>query len=530
MAITKSIRQKLFMLLIIIGSLPLIVVVIVSARHMIDELEDVAVRNGELHNGIIAEHVTEMVEKNFYVLRTMTMNPIIVDCVLNPTEHNVDAARNVLFDTNSVFRDRNLMALTGSDARQLIRTDNSTLVNVGERQHFVEATFGREYVSDTITSMSTGRLIVVVEVPVRNKRKRPIGMIQRNLNLDELQNFVKTQGDPMISVMIIDRNGKTIAHSQDAVDFVAEQNGEGTYKFLTDRMQDREGEFRAEIDGEDTLICYSRNYHTGWLIVTTEPYHFILEQVYTRVAAAFLIGMFMLLIVSVTAYLLSIRVTRPIVQIKNAADKIVKGNGTFEKIEIDSDDELGQMAEAFNKISSERDSYQLESELDKLTRLYNKATMERVCRMKLKSFNDHEIHDSLLALYIIDLDHFKEVNDTRGHQFGDKVLSEFSRVLRKQFRPNDCIGRFGGDEFVVIIDNLPRMEIVIRKAKQIKDVASKIVIDGIDTGVTASIGIAIAPRHGTDYDTLFKSADESLYFVKAHGRNGYYYASAEQIG
>lgn len=290
------------------------------------------------------------------------------------------------------------------------------------------------------------------------------------------------------------------------------------------------GMIRAPINDEDALVCYSKNSLTGWTIVTVRPYHFILEQVYARVAVEILIGLMMLILVSVMAYFLSIRVTRPIVQIKDAADKIVKGTGTFERIEVTSDDELGQMAEAFNKIRSDRDAYQIESELDKLTRLYNKTTMERACRAKLKNFNEQEINDSLLALYIVDLDHFKEVNDTYGHQFGDKVLLEFSRVLRKQFRPNDCIGRFGGDEFVVIIDNLPGMEIITRKAKQIKDVASKIVIDGIDTGVTASIGIAIAPRHGTDYDTLFKSADEALYFVKAHGRNGYYYDSAEQIG
>ena len=530
MGVTKSIRQKLFMLLIIISSLPLIFVVIVNAVNMVTELEEVAANNGELRNAVISEHVSELIEKNFYVLRAMALNPIIIDCVSDPNPDNLEVARLVLFDTNSVFHDMNLMVLTASDAQQLLRTDNSTLVNVSKRRHFQEAMMGRDFVSDTIISMSTGKVIVVLETPVRDRKRRPIGMVQRNLNLETLQTFIETQDDEQTSVMVLDRESKMIAYSEGITEIMEAHTGEDAYKFLTERMVGDIGMLRADIDGEDTLICYSKNPLTDWMIVTVRPYHFILDQVYARVAASILVGLLMLIVVSVTAYFLSIRVTRPIVQIKDAADKIVKGTGPVERIEITSDDELGQMAAAFNKIRSDRDAYQLESELDKLTRLYNKTTMERACRSKLKNFNKQEIHDSLLALYIIDLDHFKEVNDTHGHQFGDKVLLEFSRVLRKQFRPNDCIGRFGGDEFVVIIDNLPGMEIITRKAKQIKDMASKIVIDGIDTGVTASIGIAIAPQHGTDYDTLFKSADESLYFVKAHGRNGFYYSSAEQIG
>lgn len=518
------------MLLIVISSLPLIFVVIVSAINMVTELEEIAASNGELRNAVISEHVTELLDKNFYVLRALALNPIIVNCVSDPNPANLEGARNLLYDTNSVFRDMNLMALTGADAQQLIRTDGSKLVNLSQRQHFKEAMYGRDFVSDTIISMSTGEVIVVLETPVRDNRRRPIGMVQRNLNLTALQGFVETQDDEQTSVMILDRAGKMIAYSEGLTTVMENQSDEDRYKFITERMLGDVGVLRADVKGEEALICYSKNATTGWLIVTVRPYHFIMEQVYARVAVSILIGFLMLILVSVTAYFLSIRVTKPIVQIKDAADKIVKGTGTFEKIEVTSDDELGQMAEAFNKIRSDRDAYQIESELDKLTRLYNKTTMEQACRMKLKLFKDQPDNDTLLALYVIDLDHFKEVNDTHGHQFGDKVLLEFSRVLRKQFRPNDCIGRFGGDEFVVIIDNLPGMEIIIRKAKQIKDVASKIVIDGIDTGVTASIGIAIAPQHGLDYDTLFKSADESLYFVKGHGRNGYYYASAEKIG
>ena len=234
-----------------------------------------------------------------------------------------------------------------------------------------------------------------------------------------------------------------------------------------------------------------------------------------------MIGILMLFIVGAIAELLSDKVTKPIIEVANAADEIVKGTASIDKLEVASNDEVGQMVAAFNKIRSARDAYQLESELDKLTKLYNKTTMERLCKMKLKAYNEKEYNDTLMALYVIDLDHFKEVNDTFGHQFGDKVLIEFAKRLRKSFRPNDCIGRFGGDEFVVIIDDVPNIDIIIRKAEQIKHAASTLTIDGGITGITASIGISIVPQHGRDYETLFKTADEALYYVKEHGRDNY---------
>lgn len=530
MAITKSIRDKLFFLLIVMGALPFIFVIIVDALNTISELEKAAEENGRIRNLIISEHVTELMEENFYVLHALALNPAIVQYLEKPTREMDHVIEKLLKDTNSVFKDSNLMALTGKNAIQLFRTDNSILVNVKKRQHFKEAMEGRDFVSDVIVSMSTGKMIVVAEVAVKDSVYKPVGMLQRNLNLNALQYFVDTQGSNEVSVLILDRQGKVIAYSNKIVNFLEEHESEGRYKFIAEEAKGDSGSIHMQVNGEPALVNYSKNKLTGWTIVTVQPYHFMLEQVYTKIFRSTLIGLLMLFIVSVTAYLLSVRVTKPIIEIKNAADKIVKGNTNIEKIEVSSDDELGQMAEAFNKIRSARDVYRIESELDKLTQLYNKTTTETVCKVKLETFGKRDNPDSLLALYVIDLDHFKEINDTLGHQFGDKVLVEFARVLRKQFRPNDCIGRFGGDEFVVIIDNLPGMEIILRKAKQIKDVTENLTVDGKITGITASIGIAIAPQHGMDYETLFKSADKSLYHVKANGRNGYYYVSAEDIG
>ena len=521
----------MFVLLMLVGAMPLIFITMLSAFNTVKELEEKAEKIGELRNTIVSQYVTGICEKNFHVLKSLALNPMLIDCLQNPAPEKLTEVKKLLQDTNAIFHDKNLTALTGANGKQLIRTDNAQLVDLSDRKHFQEAMRGKVFVSDVLISRSTGNRIVVLEVPVRNNLNYPIGMVQRNFNLNVLQDFIKVQDDEEISIIVMDREGKTIAHS-DENQFATEieELGNGRYKYIADQIKKFSGTLRMTIDGKDALASYSKNWTTDWIIVTVQPYNQILDQVYAKVFETISVGAIILIFLFIMTYALSIKATRPIIKITNAADKIVAGNGNIEKIEVDTNDEFGQMAAAFNKIRSARDAYQMEAEIDTLTKLYNKTTTEQVGKMKLQAFNDVQNQDTIMAFYIIDLDHFKEANDTYGHQFGDKVLMEFAKNLRKKFRPNDCIGRFGGDEFVVIIDNLPNMDIVIRKANDIKNVATDLVIDGVKAGITASIGIAIVPQDGTDYETVFKAADKALYYVKQNGRNGFYYKNSEGIG
>ncbi|MBQ8697930.1 MAG: GGDEF domain-containing protein, partial [Schwartzia sp.] len=170
-----------------------------------------------------------------------------------------------------------------------------------------------------------------------------------------------------------------------------------------------------------------------------------------------------------------------------------------------------------------RDGYKAESETDKLTSVYNKAGFERIVREALSAPQEGKG----AAIYIIDLDHFKEANDTYGHQCGDAILQNFAKALKCVFRKSDCVGRFGGDEFTVFIEETLTREVVARKAAQIVEAARSVAIEGIDIKVTGSVGAAIFPEHGTSYDDLFKAADDALYKVKSGGRNGYSIASGE---
>ena len=528
----RSIRSKLFLLLIIMGSIPLTIALMIDSFEMINSLEEDTYREGMLQNRIVSEHITQLCEKNFHVLHTLALNPELRQYVAHPTQSQNLKIAELLHNTNNIFNDRNLMAITHAKAIQLMRTDGSDLVNVITRKHFKEAMRGRDYVSDIIVSMSTGKMIVVIEVPIMNAKGKPIGMLQRNLNLSELQLYVRELHTPDSNIIITDRDGRIIADSDKVFDSPIELINDGTYKQVLEKIEEDAGTMGTIpmfFNGSDYLVSYSRNYITGWIVFVIKPYHYILDEVFFRIMRSIFIAVLMFVAVAYFSRKLAHTATKPIIDITNAAEKIARGNNSVEKIEITSDDEISQMADAFNKMRSLRDTYQLASEVDKLTKLYNKTTTEQICKLKLNEFDKLDDPKPLMAFFIIDLDHFKQANDNFGHQFGDKVLVEFSSKIRKIFRPNDCIGRFGGDEFIVILENLPSVDIVIRKAEQIKKLVSELTIDGVNARVTASIGISLVPAQGTDYETLFKTADEELYRVKSNGRNGYLYDYAESV-
>lgn len=526
MEINKSIRAKLFALFVIMGAIPFLLLVGITANSTYDDLDNYAKDAGRLKNYIISEHITELIEKNRIVLQSVALSPEVIQYIQEPTPQRREIVSKLLNSVNSIFDDTNCMALTGADAWQLIRTDDATLVNLSKRQHFKEAMKGKSYVTDIISSMSTGSMIIVVESPVFNAEGKPIGMVQRNFDLTALEDYIKILDDEETYIVLMDRSGHIIANSRKVVQNQTELVTDNNYKFILDRIYNSSGAIYLNVDGEKSLVAYSRNVNTGWTVISVRPYRQLMETVFDKSVKALIFGLVMLFFGVLAAYVVTFRVTKPLIEMTNVVDDIISGKKGVEKIDISSNDELGQMAAAFNRIKSDRDTFRSEAEIDKLTGLFNKKTMEMLCKMKLKAFKESLKNNaettSLIAFYIIDLDHFKEVNDLLGHQFGDKVLIEFSKGLKKIFRPNDYIGRFGGDEFVVIVDGLPNMEVVCRKATQINDIAANLAIDGKARVVTASVGISVAPKNGLDYDTLFAAADKAVYFVKNHGKNNYH--------
>ena len=169
----KGIRAKLFIFFLFMGGLPFIALIVVGALNFKWELESHARQTSLLRNSIISEHVTELVDMNMAVLHSLALNPEIINYVQSGDEAYRQIAEKLCRETNSIFNDDNNLALTAGNAWQLFRTDGSTVVNLKNRAHFQEALKGREYVTDILSSMSTGKMIVVMAVPVLNLAGEP---------------------------------------------------------------------------------------------------------------------------------------------------------------------------------------------------------------------------------------------------------------------------------------------------------------------------------------------------------------------
>jgi len=133
-----------------------------------------------------------------------------------------------------------------------------------------------------------------------------------------------------------------------------------------------------------------------------------------------------------------------------------------------------------------------------------------------------------LALMFLDLDRFKEINDSLGHTVGDEVLQVVGRLFKDSLRDVDTIARLGGDEFTIILDDLNDVEQASGIAERIREtLAAPMVINGQEIFVTASIGIAIFPINGRDIEELIQAADAAMYKAKEEGRNTYAFFNPE---
>ncbi len=162
---------------------------------------------------------------------------------------------------------------------------------------------------------------------------------------------------------------------------------------------------------------------------------------------------------------------------------------------------------------------------DPLTRLPNRLLLNEKLEHAL---DDATANDQKVAVIFIDVDHFKVVNDGFGHLAGDRYLIEVAHRLRSALRHTDVLARWGGDEFVLVIEGLQSRESLINNIIRIQTTLSRPVrLDEHDVSPSASIGIALYPDDGLDIESLLRAADAALYQAKEHGRNRFeFYAGS----
>ncbi|GGB55317.1 EAL domain-containing protein [Shewanella inventionis] len=232
----------------------------------------------------------------------------------------------------------------------------------------------------------------------------------------------------------------------------------------------------------------------------------------------------------------------PILYLADTADKITKSNDYSLRAKQHSKDEIGQLATCFNSMldTIEQRDILLESQVALRTKELENANTQlheyayqdgltdlpnrRYFYKKLQSLID--IDNMQFALIFIDLDGFKEVNDTLGHDYGDLLLHQVAKRLRSCVRSNDTVARLGGDEFTLIIEGINDVERASDIAQKVKQSLMQCIsINGSQVYVTGSIGLTFYPTDGRSVEDLVKHADQAMYLSKSKGRNRYEFFS-----
>jgi len=160
-----------------------------------------------------------------------------------------------------------------------------------------------------------------------------------------------------------------------------------------------------------------------------------------------------------------------------------------------------------------------QSSMDKLTELYNRSYLDPFLESEIDAAKKD---NQQISVIMVDMDHFKEINDTYGHIVGDHVLTIFAQVVLKCIRKTDIIARYGGDEFIVVLPNTDT-ETAKSVAERIREDVSEAYIPPIDdvviSSIHCSVGISTYPIHCDSKNSLIKTSDLALYMAKKSGRN-----------
>ena len=181
-----------------------------------------------------------------------------------------------------------------------------------------------------------------------------------------------------------------------------------------------------------------------------------------------------------------------------------------------------ELADRLEKKTLEVIDMQSKSQKDALTGLWNRAYAEKMVDEKIAA-GDHG------AVFMMDMDNFKAINDNYGHLAGDQTLKMFAETMQAYANEEDVLCRIGGDEFVMYIAGTTDEEVLKKRAKEIiDDMVRKIQECKFETNSSVSVGIAVEGADGTDFKTLYNAADKALYFVKLNGKNMYHFYSDQK--
>lgn len=268
--------------------------------------------------------------------------------------------------------------------------------------------------------------------------------------------------------------------------------------------------------------------------VALMPYDYYHDTLNKMIINIFLLYIVLLIITSLVAKYLSNFIIKPINALKEASTQYE--NDKFIPISTEGNDEISEAIVAFNAMGKRISNFthELQSEVEKRTEELTKANtkLEKLAttdsltglynRVKIDEFLNHEVsrfnrYGHKFSILILDLDDFKLVNDNFGHQFGDIVLKKFSHILQKSIRKSDMLGRWGGEEFLIILPET-NLQSAVQTGEKIAKSLRDYNFEFIDKSITTSVGVGEFSADDT-ITSLFARVDKNLYKAKEQGKD-----------
>jgi diguanylate cyclase (GGDEF)-like protein/PAS domain S-box-containing protein len=224
-------------------------------------------------------------------------------------------------------------------------------------------------------------------------------------------------------------------------------------------------------------------------------------------------------------------VLQDITKQKNTEAQLLEAKESLEAKIAERTEELVKTVEKLKKEVEEREKIAAELKFhanhDSLTGLPSL----RLCKDRLeRSLAESRRNKQLSAVMFVDLDGFKLINDTHGHECGDIVLKTTADRIRAEIRETDTVARIGGDEFLIILSNMSNIHVTQRVAGKLIEQISKVILYGSqEIEISASIGIAIYPDDGTTSEEIIQQADKAMYMIKHSGKNNFGFTETRQL-
>lgn len=378
-------------------------------------------------------------------------------------------------------------------------------------------------ISNPYLSPRTGAPAIAMAAPVSSRHGRLLGFLvgSINLNKDYFSEEIMGYKIGKTGYLYLFNTDRTLILHPDKSRIMTRDIPLGANKMFDRAVQGFEGSGETvNSRGVSQIVSFKRLKTVDWILASAYPQ----EEAYApiRRLRSYLLGAAALvtLISIILVWLLTGKITAGLASFTDQVSRIREHPEEGREIRIDSGGEVNLLATAFNGLMGELDetNRQLEelTRTDHLTGLYNRRHLELEAP-RLLTLAKRE--NGASALLMVDVDHFKQVNDSYGHEVGDAVLVHLGTVLRKAVRPYDLVVRYGGEEFLVLlplISTEEAMEAAERIRRTVQD--TPICVSGVTLSVTVSVGV-YAARGLQDLQDAVARSDEALYEAKRGGRN-----------